>query len=122
MVLTPSGKVSRYFYGLEYSTKDIRLGVIEAADEKIGTLTDAVSLFCYAYDPASGKYSLAITRVLKVAALLTMLSLGSFVGLMLWRERRANAAAKLTPATDETTTTTAAAGADESQERPRDPR
>ena len=118
MVITPGGKVSRYFYGLEYSTKDIRLGVIEAADEKIGTLTDAVSLFCYAYDPASGKYSLAITRVLKVAAALTMLSLGSFVGLMLWRERRATAAAKLT--TD--TTTTAAAGAGESQERPQDPR
>lgn len=110
MVLTPSGKVSRYFYGLEYSTKDIRLGVIEAADEKIGTVTDSVSLFCYAYDPASGKYSLAVTRVLKVAALLTMLSLGSFVGLMLYRERRANrlaaAAPTPTPTPTDTTTTT----------------
>ncbi len=89
MVLTPQGKVSRYFYGLEYSSKDIRLGLIEASDNKIGTMTDAVVLLCYMYDPASGKYSLAILTAMRIGAVLTVLSIGSFVGLMLLRERRA---------------------------------
>jgi protein SCO1/2 len=88
MVLTPQGRVSRYFYGLEYSSKDIRLGLIEASDNKIGTVTDAVVLLCYMYDPASGKYSLAILSVMRIGAVLTVLSIGGFVGLMLFRERR----------------------------------
>jgi protein SCO1 len=101
IVLTPKGHVSRYFYGLEYSTRDIELGLIEAAEERIGSVTDAIVLFCYAYDPAAGKYSLVITRVLKVGAVLTMVTLGGFVGLMLYRERRDNKLKK--PPTGNTT-------------------
>ena len=88
MVVTPQGKVSRYFYGLEYSSRDIQLGLIEASEERIGSISDAVTLFCYAYDPASGKYSLLITRILKVFAALTIVSMGGLIGLMLYRERR----------------------------------
>jgi protein SCO1/2 len=89
MVVTPKGKVSRYFYGLEYSTRDIELGLIEASEERIGTLADGAVLLCYSYDPASGKYSLQIMRVLRVAAALTVVLLGGSVFLMLRRERRA---------------------------------
>jgi protein SCO1 len=88
MLLTPQGKVSRYFYGLEYSTKDIRLGIIEAAENRIGTLSDAIQLMCYAYDPSSAKYSLAILKVMRIGAVLTVLSLGTFMFVMFRRERR----------------------------------
>jgi protein SCO1/2 len=88
MILTPQGKVSRYFYGLEYSSRDIRFGLIEAAEEKIGTISDAVVLFCYQYNPASAKYSLAILRVLRVAAVLTVVGIGSLVFFLARRDRR----------------------------------
>lgn len=106
MVLTPKGKVSRYFYGLEYSTKDIRLGLVEATDEKIGTLTDAMTLYCYMYDPASGKYSLAITRIVKIGGALTILSLGSFLAVMIRRERRFSANVAATEAATAASDTT----------------
>lgn len=88
IVITPQGRVSRYFYGLEYSSKDLRLGLIEAADERIGTVSDAITLLCYKYDPASAKYSLAIMRVLQVAAVATVLTLGTFMFVMFRRDRR----------------------------------
>lgn len=88
MVLTPQGRVSRYFYGLEYSSKDIRLGLVEAADEKIGTVTDAVTLLCYQYDPAAGKYSFQIMQALRLAAVGTVLTIGTFMFVMVRRERR----------------------------------
>jgi protein SCO1/2 len=88
MVLTPQGRISRYFYGLEYSSKDIRLGLVEASEERIGTISDAVTLLCYKYDPASGKYSLAILKVMRLGAVLTILSLGTFMFVMFRRDRR----------------------------------
>jgi protein SCO1 len=88
MVITPQGHVSRYFYGLEYSTKDIELGLMEASQNRIGTLSDAVMLFCFQYDPASGKYSLAVMRLLRVAALATVATLGTFMFVMFRRDRR----------------------------------
>jgi protein SCO1 len=64
MVVTPTGHVSKYFYGVEYSPRDIRLGLVEASANKIGTPVDAILLFCYHYDPATGKYgALAINMV-----------------------------------------------------------
>ena len=92
MVLTPGGRVARYFYGLEYSARDLRWGLVEASEGKIGSLADVVQLLCYAYDPMSGKYGVPIMRTLRVAAVLTLLSLGGFVLLMLRRERSAAAA------------------------------
>lgn len=88
MVLTPQGKVSRYFYGLEYSSRDIQLGLVEAAENRIGTLTDAVTLLCYQYDPASGKYSLAILKLLRFAAVLTVLSIGGMVFFLVRHDKR----------------------------------
>jgi protein SCO1/2 len=88
MILTPQGRVSRYFYGLEYSTKDIQFGLMEAAAERIGSLSDAIILFCYHYDPSAAKYSLAILRVVKVAGILTVASIASLVFFLSRRDRR----------------------------------
>ena len=66
MVLTPEGKISRYFYGIEYKPRDFRLGLVEASANKIGTPADQVLLFCFHYDPTTGKYGLVITQVTRV--------------------------------------------------------
>jgi protein SCO1/2 len=88
MVITPQGKVSRYFYGLEYSTRDLEFGLMEASSERIGSLADGAVLYCYTYNPASGKYSLSILRVMRVGAVLTLVALGGFIALALRREFR----------------------------------
>jgi protein SCO1/2 len=87
MVVTPQGKISRYFYGLEYSTRDLEFGLMEASNERIGSLADGAVLYCYTYNPASGKYSLSIMRVLRVAAVLTLVLLGGSILLMLRRDK-----------------------------------
>ena len=76
MVLTPEGKIAQYYYGVEYAPKDLRLGLIQASQNKIGTLADQVLLYCYHYDPNTGKYGAIISRVLKLAGLVTLLGLG----------------------------------------------
>lgn len=88
MVATPDGRLSRYFYGLEYAPKDLRLGLIEASENKIGRLSDQVLLLCYQYDPMTGKYGFAIMRSLQVAGFATVLILGSYIVIKLMRERR----------------------------------
>jgi len=89
MVLTPAGRVARYFYGLEYSSRDLRWGLVEASQNRIGSVADTINLLCYAYDPMSGKYGVPVIRTLRAAAVLTMAMLAGFVLLMLRRERRA---------------------------------
>jgi protein SCO1/2 len=76
MLLTPEGKISRYFYGIQYPSRDLRLGLVEASEGKIGTPVDQVLLFCYHYDPATGKYGLLISRVIQAGGALTVLILG----------------------------------------------
>ncbi len=88
VVLTPTGKISRYFFGIEYPTKDLRLGLIDSTTEKIGGLTDQLLLMCYHYDPHVGRYTPAIRKLMRAAAAVTLAALVTFVGLMLWRERR----------------------------------
>jgi protein SCO1/2 len=73
MVLTPEGKISRYFYGVSYPERDLRLGLVDASEGKIGSPVDAVLLFCYHYDPHTGKYGLLISRVIQLAGALTVL-------------------------------------------------
>jgi protein SCO1/2 len=68
MILTPEGRVSRYFYGVEYSPRDIRLGLVEASKNQIGSPVDAVLLFCYHYDPATGKYGAVAMNLLRASA------------------------------------------------------
>jgi len=87
MLLTPAGKVARYFYGIEFSPRDLRLGLIEASVNKIGSPIDQLLLFCYHYDPATGKYSLLITNMIRLAAVTTVLALAAFILLMLRRDR-----------------------------------
>ena len=88
IVLTPEGKIARYFYGIDYVPADLRMALVEASGNKIGSSTDQVLLYCFHYDPATGRYSLIISRVLQVACVLTVLALGSFITVMLHRERR----------------------------------
>lgn len=79
LVLTPEGRISRYFYGVEYSTRDLRLSLIEASNHRIGSLTDQVLLYCYQYDPETGKYGIAIMAILRIAGIITVLALGGFI-------------------------------------------
>jgi len=75
-ILTPEGKIAQYYYGVEYAPKDLRLGLIQASENKIGTLADQVLLYCYHYDPTTGKYGAIIARVLQLSGLATVLALG----------------------------------------------
>jgi len=88
MVLTPEGKIARYFYGIEYKPRDFRLGLVEASANKIGSPADQVMLFCYHYDPTTGKYGMVITQVTRVLGTATVLLLGGFVFIMIRRDRR----------------------------------
>jgi protein SCO1/2 len=75
-ILTPEGKIAQYYYGVEYAPKDLRLGLIQASENKIGTLADQVLLYCYHYDSTTGKYGAIIARVLQLSGLVTVLALG----------------------------------------------
>jgi protein SCO1/2 len=85
MVLTPQGKLARYFYGIEYQPKDLRLGIIEASENKIGTPVDALMLYCYHYDPATGKYGAVVMNIMRLAGVVT---LALMVSLLLVLRRR----------------------------------
>jgi protein SCO1 len=87
-VLTPDGRLSKYFYGIEYSPKDMRLGLVEASQNKIGNAVDQILLFCYHFDPASAKYTLLALNILRAAGAATLLALGGFVFVMLRRDNR----------------------------------
>lgn len=82
MILTPEGKLSRYFYGVTYPERDMRLGLVEASEGKIGSPVDEILLFCYHYDPHTGKYGLLISRVLQLGGLVTVLIGGIFLILL----------------------------------------
>ena len=88
LVLTPDGRIDRYFYGVQYPARDVRLGLVEASEGKIGTLTDHALLYCYQYDPMTGKYGMVVMNVLRAAGGLTVLLLGIFMTLMFLRERK----------------------------------
>jgi protein SCO1 len=75
MVLTPQGKISRYFYGIEYAPRDLRFGVIDASAGKVGSLADQVILYCYMYDPERGTYALVVMRLLRIFGGLTVVTL-----------------------------------------------
>jgi protein SCO1 len=93
-VLTPKGVISKYFYGIEYSARDIRLGLIEAAEERIGTAIDDILLFCYHYDPSTGRYGAAVLRLVRVGGIATVLAFLAFLTMALRRERSGGAAAQ----------------------------
>jgi len=86
ILLTPGGRISRYFYGVEFPGRDLRLGLVDASAGKIGSPIDYVLLYCYHYDPTTGKYGLVVANVLRAAALVTFLVLGGFLLVMFKRE------------------------------------
>jgi protein SCO1/2 len=88
MVVTPEGKLSRYFFGIDYAPQDLRIALTESANGKVGGLADAVLLYCFCYDPATGKYGLAISRLLKLGGVLILVAVAGFIVMSLWRERR----------------------------------
>jgi protein SCO1/2 len=89
MVVTPDGKISKYFYGIQYSPRDLRLGLVEASAGRIGTPVDSILLFCYHYDPHTGKYGLLISRLIQTAGLLTIAAIGITMLVLFRRERYA---------------------------------
>jgi protein SCO1/2 len=88
IALTPDGRVSRYFYGFEYKARDLRLGLVEASANKIGTPTDQLLLLCYHYDPRTGKYSRSAMNLVRAGGVATVISLASFIIIMVRRDRR----------------------------------
>lgn len=85
MVLTPDGKIARYFYGIEYKPRDFRLGLVEASERKIGSPVDAVLLFCFHYDPMTGKYGLIISNVTRILGSTTVVALGALLFFLIRR-------------------------------------
>jgi len=87
VIATPSGRLSRYFYGIDYPAKDLQFGLIESSAGKIGSPIARLLLFCYHYDPSTGKYTLAIVGLLQFFGTATALLLGAYVVFMVRRER-----------------------------------
>ena len=75
MLTTPQGRLSRYFYGIDYPARDLRLGLIESSENKIGSPVDQLLLYCFHYDPATGRYGTAIMAVMRIAGVLTVLGI-----------------------------------------------
>ena len=76
VALTPGGQIARYFYGVEYPPKSLRLGLVEAADHKIGSVVDQFLLYCYRYDDEAGQYTPVAWRIMRVAGVATVIVLG----------------------------------------------
>jgi len=92
-ILTPAGKVSRYLYGVEFAPRDLKLALVEASEGKIGGVVEQAMLFCYHYDPETGKYGFVIMNVVRAAGALTVLVMAGFILYFLRRERQQASAA-----------------------------
>ena len=87
-VLTPAGRLSRYLFGVEYGPRDLRFAIVDASAGKVGNPVDQVLLYCYHYDPETGRYGLLVMRVIRIAGAATVLTLGTFIVVMVRRERK----------------------------------
>lgn len=87
IILTPEGKVSRYFYGIDYAPRDVRLGLVDSAESRVGSVTDQLLLYCFHYDPSTGKYGFAVLSALRIAAVVTLIGMGA-MGFIFWRRGR----------------------------------
>jgi len=87
LLITPEGRIAQYYYGVDYSARDIRLGIVEASQNKIGSLADQVLLYCYHYDPSTGRYGATITNIVRLAGLATVVVLGGAI-VMLFRQEK----------------------------------
>lgn len=88
VLVTPKGKIAQYYYGVEYSARDMRLGMVEASQNKIGTLADQVLLYCYHYDPRTGKYGAVVTNLVRLGGVATVVILGGFLVIMFRQDRK----------------------------------
>ena len=89
MVLTPEGRISRYFYGVDFPPKDLRMGLVEASQGKIGNAVDQVLLYCYHYDPKTGKYGAIVNNILRLGAGVTIVALAAFLLILFKLEKAA---------------------------------
>ena len=94
VIATPHGRMAQYFYGVEFSPRDLRLALIESSKERIGTVVDQLLLFCFHYDPATGTYSKLALDAVRVGGVLTLAGLATFVLVMLRRDARRRRAAQ----------------------------
>jgi protein SCO1 len=90
IVLTPDGRLARYLFGIEYGPRDLRYALVEASAGKVGNAVDTLLLYCYHYDPLTGRYGLVIMRAVRVAAAGTVFALAGFIFVMVRKERRAS--------------------------------
>jgi protein SCO1/2 len=88
MIATPEGRLSQYFYGIDYPTRDLRLALVEASQGRIGNLVDQILLLCFHYDAITGRYGLAVMRLVQAGGILTVLCMGGFIVRSLRKERR----------------------------------
>jgi len=88
VIATPDGRVSQYLHGIEFSSRDVRLSLVKASEYKIGTIVDRALLYCYHYDPTTGKYGFVIMNSVRVAGLATVCALAAFIVMSVRRERR----------------------------------
>jgi protein SCO1 len=87
MLLTPEGKLSRYFYGIDYSPKDLKFGIMDSSQSKIGNPAEQLLLYCFHYDPSKGKYGLAILNIIRLGGVATLFGLGTFF-YVFWRRNK----------------------------------
>jgi protein SCO1/2 len=90
LVVTPDGTLARYFYGVEYSPKELRLALVESGQGRVGSPIDELLLFCYHYDPETGRYGAAVMNLVRLGGILTLGAMGTFFVLMRRREMRAS--------------------------------
>ena len=87
IITNPNGKLSRYLYGIDYSPKDLKFGIIDSADNKIGSAADQLLLYCYHYDPSTGKYGFAVLSAMRIGGIATVLGMG-LMGFVFWRRNK----------------------------------
>jgi protein SCO1/2 len=91
LVLTPDGRLSRYFYGIEYSPKELRLALVDSGQGKVGSVIDELLLYCFHYDPEAGRYGVVVMNLLRLGGVVTVALMAGFILLMRRREQRAPA-------------------------------
>lgn len=87
-ILTPGGAIARYFFGIRFQPRDLRLGLVEASDGQISSLSDSIILYCLSYDPNGATYAASVLRIVRAAGILTVILLCGLVARARWRERR----------------------------------
>jgi protein SCO1 len=87
MILTPDGRMSKYLYGIDYAPRDLKLAIVESSENKIGSPVDQLMLYCFHYNPATGKYGLAILNIIRLAGIITLLGMGAMF-FVFWRRNK----------------------------------